>query len=815
MADAIGSKGPCNVKLESSRGNLLLRGALVGISAMPIVAVAFMVLYSFLVGDSKNVGPCADRGPSANISVGDACLLRCDDVSYLGLATFLFASIPITFTPFFIHMLYSVNIKTEEEEIGQMMKDRRSKQKMKCMFVCNEESEDAKNVMDRVKRQMLKIYGSLIEEENDVNQAQHVLALLSRGCLDNIKDLLKQVQNKILSVEFVYQNWKFGGEEEMMRHEQLEKLISSKEALKLKDVSSKEASQWKDGLSTEAEDETFDRNIMEIFKRFISFEVRNERALALGTELGQGTDQRQHRPSEGASVGGRKQENARLLWKKRTAKKYSTLDKFHYAIVWGFYIGMALLALFLSIFGSCMSLYQVAAPAIWAAFLLVGLFVFAYPGLNKIRELLAIQLHTNAKVVDFRDRLITLYLKIFLGQWFVFLLYVYSRGGLGMGPSQTVHVDVTLSDTCVNEIVQSTQYCDHVSGGYFCPLYNETSISALVLMFQIAVIPGLLFTLDVTGISRAAKILGNGLVKFSRGLLVAATVVMVMVLCNLLTSNLNADKALCNPIAMGNGATHNVIFLILDLLNWTTDMVIVVSLGLVFSSSLIMIYLVRQDMGEGNDWHFFISHYQTTGGNQASNICNELEMRGLKVWYDQNADTIDEAAMKEGVQRSTVFVLFLSHKVFTRKFCQMEILEAKKAKKPVLLIREEDDRFGKFDPGNIEEFCLLTKDEEEGGISIDERRKREDFKEYAMNLYKDNEWLTWRRRKFEKDIVIGRMVDYLIKVSRESSRRRGGSKSFCGRLKAFFTNCCSQLISSSPCLRDEMDRRHSYIEIPE
>ena len=107
----------------------------------------------------------------------------------------------------------------------------------------------------------------------------------------------------------------------MMRHEQLEKLVSSKEALKLKDVSSKEASQWKDGLSTEAEDETFDRNIMEIFKRFISFEVRNERALALGTELGQGTDQRQHRPSEGASVGGRKQEYARLLWKKRTAKK--------------------------------------------------------------------------------------------------------------------------------------------------------------------------------------------------------------------------------------------------------------------------------------------------------------------------------------------------------------------------------------------------------------------------------------------------------------------------------------------------------------
>jgi len=714
------------------------------------------------------------------------------------------------FTAWGMHMLYSVNLKSEEEEIGQMMKDRRSKQKMKCMFVCNEESDDAKNVMDRVKRQMFKMYGSHIEEGNDVDQAQHVLVLLSRGCLDSNKDLLKQIQNKILSVEFVYQNWKFGGEEEMMRHEQLEKLVSSKEALKLKDVSSEESSQWKDDLSQETDDETFDRNIMELFKRFISFEVRNERALALGTELGQGTDHRQHRPSEGTSVGGRKQENARLLWKKTTAKKYSTLDKVHIAIVWGTYFGVALLALFFSISGSCVSLGQVAAPATWLAVLVVGS-VFLYPFLNKVRELLAVQLHTNAKVVDFRDRLISLYLKMFLAQWFIFLLYVYSRGGLGMGPSQTVHIDVTLPDTCVDEIVQSIQHCKHAPGGYFCPLYNETCISAVMLMFSVFVIPGLQFTLDATGISRAAKILGNGLVKVSRGLLVAATVVMVMVLCNLLTANLNADKALCNPIAMGDEAAHNIIFLVVDLLDWTTDMAIIVSLGLVFSSFFIMVYLVRQDMGEGNDWHFFISHYQTTGGNQASNICNELEMRGLKVWYDQNADTIDEAAMKEGVQRSTVFVLFLSHKVFTRKFCQMEILEAKKAKKPVLLIREEDDRFGKFDPGNNEEFRLMTKEEEEGGISIDERRKRDDFKEYAMNLYKDNEWLTWRRRKFEKDIVIGRMIDYLIKVSRPS----GGNESFCGRLKAFLTGCCSRLISSSPSLRDEVDRRHSYVEMPE
>ncbi len=37
----------------------------------------------------------------------------------------------------------------------------------------------------------------------------------------------------------------------------------------------------------------------------------------------------------------------------------------------------------------------------------------------------------------------------------------------------------------------------------------------------------------------------------------------------------------------------------------------------------------------GAQYHFFISHSQSTGGDQANVIASNLEKRGAKVWYDQ------------------------------------------------------------------------------------------------------------------------------------------------------------------------------------
>ena len=46
-------------------------------------------------------------------------------------------------------------------------------------------------------------------------------------------------------------------------------------------------------------------------------------------------------------------------------------------------------------------------------------------------------------------------------------------------------------------------------------------------------------------------------------------------------------------------------------------------------------------------YHFFISHSQATGGDQANLITNHLEKRGLKIWYDNNMDDVTAEAMKQ------------------------------------------------------------------------------------------------------------------------------------------------------------------------
>ena len=55
-------------------------------------------------------------------------------------------------------------------------------------------------------------------------------------------------------------------------------------------------------------------------------------------------------------------------------------------------------------------------------------------------------------------------------------------------------------------------------------------------------------------------------------------------------------------------------------------------------------------------YHFFVSHSQATGGDQANLITNHLEKRGLKIWYDNNMDDVTSEAME---QVSLFLLLFL------------------------------------------------------------------------------------------------------------------------------------------------------------
>ena len=141
---------------------------------------------------------------------------------------------------------------------------------------------------------------------------------------------------------------------------------------------------------------------------------------------------------------------------------------------------------------------------------------------------------------------------------------------------------------------------------------------------------------------------------------------------------------------------------------------------------------------EGNcKWHFMISHYQGTGGDQSNTICLELEQRGWKVWYDNKMENITKEGMMEGVRCSVVFLLFMSKDVFSRKWVKEEISEAIRQKKPFLVMHEKDARHGQFDfaVGAVENVAS-------------------DFQPIAKEIISCSESMGWERRDYLRKAVL-------------------------------------------------------------
>ena len=111
---------------------------------------------------------------------------------------------------------------------------------------------------------------------------------------------------------------------------------------------------------------------------------------------------------------------------------------------------------------------------------------------------------------------------------------------------------------------------------------------------------------------------------------------------------------------------------------------------------------------------FFICHHQSSGGNQARILYDQLCSLGCKVWYDneQPATERNVDGMRRGVKRSQTLLIFLSGRKetdgeadkngnyegpFTRWFCHEEMATARKHGLTVVGVKEEDPRFGKPD----------------------------------------------------------------------------------------------------------------------
>jgi hypothetical protein len=101
-------------------------------------------------------------------------------------------------------------------------------------------------------------------------------------------------------------------------------------------------------------------------------------------------------------------------------------------------------------------------------------------------------------------------------------------------------------------------------------------------------------------------------------------------------------------------------------------------------------------------WDFFLSHYQKNGGAQMGQLYADLKLEGRGAWYDKT-ETPNLDGMKLGVAKSDVFLLYLTRGVFTRPFCLLEIREALRLRKPMILLREMDTRYEfKADDGTIQ-----------------------------------------------------------------------------------------------------------------
>merc|ERR1719262_1912214 len=104
-----------------------------------------------------------------------------------------------------------------------------------------------------------------------------------------------------------------------------------------------------------------------------------------------------------------------------------------------------------------------------------------------------------------------------------------------------------------------------------------------------------------------------------------------------------------------------------------------------------------RELPPGCEFHFFLSHYQASGGDQVDALQQELERRAFRCWYDNKMERLTKDAMAEGVQQSAFLILFLSEGVLTRPYVQFELEEAKKTGKQVLLVHEQDPRHNPFD----------------------------------------------------------------------------------------------------------------------
>jgi serine/threonine protein kinase len=94
-----------------------------------------------------------------------------------------------------------------------------------------------------------------------------------------------------------------------------------------------------------------------------------------------------------------------------------------------------------------------------------------------------------------------------------------------------------------------------------------------------------------------------------------------------------------------------------------------------------------QPLPPGCEYHFFICKHEARAKDSTMVIYYELRARGYKVWISNEVEKPNKEEMINAVKKSAVFLIFLTHGIFTRYWCRdVEIRTAMEERKPFILL---------------------------------------------------------------------------------------------------------------------------------
>ena len=181
-------------------------------------------------------------------------------------------------------------------------------------------------------------------------------------------------------------------------------------------------------------------------------------------------------------------------------------------------------------------------------------------------------------------------------------------------------------------------------------------------------------------------------------------------------------------------------------------------------------------------FHYFISHMQSEASGDVGTLFFMLSSLGMQCWRDMNQANITEAAMRQGVFDSSVFILFLTNSVLSRPFCLKEIGWAIQFQKPIIIIVERESRFWAWDKARWEnDQCTRARDGSwiQGDLSISFTNCPINVKEMICKEEKNKNFLPFRRRDFE----IGSLVQEIVQRSTKYNIEWGNQYTFVPKLQ--------------------------------